>query len=110
VSHSEACDTRVFGAVMSAPGSPWSSPDLHLPDDLPSESDVVEQRDKERHADEDVRGVGVGLHKRRTDGQLDVGMKTAERLTVRRGTVRWRRWHRRASTPSYRSSKGRETL
>lgn len=110
MSHSEASNTSVFGADMSGTVPHGSNPDLHLPDDLPSESDVVEQSDKERHADEDVRGVGVGLHKRRTDGQLDFEMKITERLTVRRGTVRWRRWHRRASTPSYHSSKGRETL
>jgi len=34
-----------------------------LPDDLPGEPDVVEQSDKERHANEDISGVGVSLDK-----------------------------------------------
>jgi hypothetical protein len=46
-----------------------SSEYSHLPDDFPGESDVVEQGDKEGHADKDIGGIWVGLDKRGTGSQ-----------------------------------------
>ena len=40
--------------------------DSHLPNDFTGESDVVEQGDKEGHADEDIGSDVGGLHQRLT--------------------------------------------
>lgn len=60
--------------------------DSHLPDDFPGESDVVEQRDKEGHADKDIGSVWVSLDKRGTGSRY----KHKSRLT--RWTDRLKRY------------------
>ena len=59
----------VCSVLFVSSGPARTEKNLHLPDDFPSEPDVVEQGDKERHADEDISGVGVGLDKGWSDHQ-----------------------------------------
>jgi hypothetical protein len=65
MSDGEAGDSSVLGTDRQLRIN-YHQEHLHLPDDFPGEPDVVEQSDKERHPNEDVGGVGVGLDKGRS--------------------------------------------
>jgi hypothetical protein len=75
----------VCSVLIISSNSTKTAKNLHLPDDFPGEPDVVEQSDKERHADEDVSGIGVGLDKGWSGHQHEI-------ITLRTGTDRLKRY------------------
>lgn len=81
MSDGEAGNSSVLSTDHQLKWPHSSGYDSNLPDDLPGESDVVEQCDKEGHADEDVCGVGVGLDKRWSKSQYVIS--PAKRRTNR---------------------------
>jgi hypothetical protein len=74
----------VCSVLIISSGSARIDKNLHLPDDFPGEPDVVEQSDKERHPNEDISGVGVGLNKGWSNRQLVIVTPRADTDRLKR--------------------------